>query len=129
MNFDNFVNEMQHRLERPGRGPTVRAIRAVLTALGERLHPDEAKDLASNLPMEIDRFLLEADSGQRFDYQEFVKRISEIDQSDPPDAAYLAQLVMGVISEAVPEGELRDVRNSLPDDFEDLFEQTSLAPV
>jgi uncharacterized protein (DUF2267 family) len=127
MNYDEFVNEAQHRLERPGRGPTVRAIRAVLTALGERLHPDEAKDLASNLPMEIDRFLLEAESGQRFSYKDLVSRISEIDKSDPADAAYLAQVVIGFISEVVPEGELRDVKNSLPDEFEDLFEKTQLA--
>ncbi len=122
MNYDEFVNELQHRLELPDRGRTIRAIRATLTALGERLHPDEAEDLASNLPMEIDRFLLEADSNQRFGFREFVERVSDIEKQDEPDAVYHAKQIIGLVGEVAPTGEIEDVINSLPDEFEDLFE-------
>lgn len=62
MDFSEFVGQVQHRLELPGEGEALRAIRATLATLGERLQAGEAEDLAASLPMEIDRFLTEADS-------------------------------------------------------------------
>lgn len=123
MKYDDFVNQAHTILEMPDRARTIRTIRAVLTTLGERLHPDEAKDLASNLPMEIDRFLIEADSGQRFNYREFVERVSDREKSDGADAAYHAQQLVELLAESVPEGEIRQVINALPEDFEKLFER------
>lgn len=125
MNYDEMVNQVQHRLELPQRARAVRALRATLQTLGERLHPDEAEDLASNLPMEIDRFVGEAESGQRFNYSEFVSRVATIEKSDPPDAAYHAQQILELVAEAVPAGEMRQIRDSLPDDFDDLFDRIS----
>lgn len=128
MNFDEFTGEVQNRLELPGTGETVRAIRATLTTLSERLEAGEAQDLASALPMEIDRYLLEADSGQRFDWDEFVDRVWEReemeDPSDRADAAYHARAILAVVAEAVPTGELEDVRAQLPadEDWDELFE-------
>ena len=129
MNCNELVNRVQHDLKLPGLGETLRALRATLTTLGERLHAGEAKDLASNLPMEIDRYLLEADSGQRFDYSEFVSRVSERGKIDKPDAAYQAQQLMAIVAEAVPAGEIRDIRDGLPEEFDDLFEQIPLKPM
>ena len=37
MNFDEFTGEVQHRLELPGAGEAVRAIRATLMTLGQRI--------------------------------------------------------------------------------------------
>lgn len=37
MNVDEFIGTVQHRLELPGTGETLRAIRATLLTLGERL--------------------------------------------------------------------------------------------
>ncbi|MFC7157389.1 DUF2267 domain-containing protein [Halomarina halobia] len=126
MNFDEFTGQVQNRLELPGTGESVRAIRATLTTLGERLQAGEAEDLAGPLPMEIDRFLIEAESGQRFDYDEFIDRVWErenmTDPDDRADAAYHAQAILDVVSGAVPPGELSQVRDQLPADFDDLFE-------
>lgn len=122
MNYSEFMGEVQNRLELPGPGEAVRATRATLTTLGERLHGGEASDLASPLPMEIDRFLVEADSGQRFDYDEFLDRVSERGEVDRSTANYQAQQVVAVIAEVVPPGNIEKARNQLPDDFEDLFE-------
>lgn len=128
MNYDEFTGEVQNRLELADTGETVRAIRATLTTLGERLQAGEATDLAAPLPMEIDRFLEEADSGQRFDWDEFVERVWEREgRSDPDeraDAAYHARAILAVVAETVPEGELENVRGQLPedDDWDELFE-------
>ena len=122
MDFHEFVGQIQNRLELPGEGEAVRAIRATLTPLGERLQAGEADDLAASLPMEIDRFLIEADSGQRFDYDEFVDRVAGHEGIDRADAAYHAKVVVAQVAEVTQASEVQQVRDQLPDEFEDLFE-------
>ncbi|MXV64065.1 DUF2267 domain-containing protein [Natronorubrum sp. JWXQ-INN-674] len=122
MNYKQFVGQVQHRLEYAQFGQAVRASRAVLTTLGERLQEGEATDLASPLPMEIDRYLTEAEHGQRFDYGEFLDRVAEREGVDRSDANYHAQQLLAVIAEIVPHGNLEKVRNQLPDEYEPLFE-------
>ncbi|RDI70221.1 DUF2267 domain-containing protein [Halopelagius longus] len=122
MDYDSFLGQVQNELELSSTGEAARATRAVLTTLGERLEGGEASDLAAPLPMEIDRFLLEAESGQQFDYDEFVDRVVEREGEDRSEAAYHAQAVLDVVSETVPEGELEEVKAQLPPEYEDLFE-------
>lgn len=122
MKHDEFIGEVQHRTEQASRGRAIRVTRAVLTTLGERLQPGEASDLAGPLPIEIDRFVLNADSGQIFDYQEFVSRVAERANAEYADANFYAQAVIDVVSETVNEDELADVRDQLPEDYEELFE-------
>ncbi|MEF8825910.1 MAG: DUF2267 domain-containing protein, partial [Halapricum sp.] len=104
MNFDKFTGEVQHRLELPGTGESVRAIRATLMTLGQRIPEGNAEDLAASLPMEIKWYLTGAvhEHGQRFDWKEFVARVSEIEGADRPEAAYHAQVVIDLVSTLVP---------------------------
>lgn len=128
MNFDEFTGQVQNRLELASTGETLRAIRATLITLGERIQEGEATDLAGTLPMEIDRYLLEAESGQRFDWDEFLDRVWEreemTDPNDRADAAYHARVIIDIVNDAVPPGEMQDVRDGLPadEDWEELFE-------
>lgn len=119
---DEFVDELQHRIQTDSHGETHHAAHAVLETLGERIQDDEAKDLAGPLPMEIDRYLIEADGGQRFGWNEFVERVAERENSDYPDAQFHAQAVMTMVDETVPDSEMQDVRANLPDEYDDLFE-------
>lgn len=121
MNYKEFTGQIQHRLELDELGPAVRATRATLTTLGERLHPGEATDLASPLPMEIDRFLIEADGGQSFSYDEFLDRVSERAEVERPEANYYAQTVIGFVSEIVPPANIDNARDQLPAEFDPLF--------
>ncbi|MHB9285894.1 DUF2267 domain-containing protein [Halobacteriales archaeon Cl-PHB] len=130
MNYDEFTGQVQHRLELPNTGKTVRAIRATLMTLGERLQEGEATDLAGPLPMEIDWYLTGAvdDHGQRFDWDEFVERVWEREGfTDPEDrgkAAYHARVVMDVIDGLESGAEMQQVRDQLPaaDDWDELFQ-------
>lgn len=121
MQHDEFVGAVQNRADLASRGEALRATRAVLTTLGERLQPGEASDLAGPLPMEIDVFLHQAESGQSFDYDEFLQRVSERANADVPDANFYAQVVMDVVEETTPASELDDVTDQLPADYDDLF--------
>ena len=121
MNFDEFTGQVQHRLELPGTGETVRAIRATLMTLGQRIQAGEATDLASNLPMEIGWYLTGPvrEHGERFDWREFVARVAEIEGVDPPEAAYHAQVVMDLVSAVSPPSEIQQIREQLPQDEDD----------
>ena len=121
MDYSQFIGQVQHRLEMPTQGKTVRAIRATLTTVGERLQEGEAQDLAGPLPMEIDWYLESADSGQRFDFDEFVDRVGERASADDQDALFYAQAIMSLVAELVPEGELQQVRDQLPADYDPLW--------
>lgn len=123
MNFHDFAGEVQHRTEGAELGEGVRNARAVLQTLGERLSADEAKDLASPLPMEIDRFVTDVEHGQHFGWTEFVHRVAERANAEPSDAAFYAKAVVALLYDLEPAGEILDIRNSLPvDEYEDLFE-------
>lgn len=117
MNFDEFTGEVQHRLELADTGETVRAIRATLMTLGQRVQTGDAEHLASTLPMEIGWYLTGPvpDDAERFDWREFVSRVAEIEQTDRPEAAYHAQVIMQLVSEVVPPADLRQLRAGLPE--------------
>ncbi|MDJ1434260.1 DUF2267 domain-containing protein [Halostagnicola sp. A-GB9-2] len=129
MNFDEFTGEVQHRLELPGTGETVRAIRATLMTLGERITEGAAEDLAASLPMEIRWYMTGSvhGHGQRFDWKEFVSRVSEIEGCDRPEAAYHARVIVDLVRTQVPSSDFRQLRDQLPEDrrdenWEKLFE-------
>jgi uncharacterized protein (DUF2267 family) len=119
MDFDEFTGQIQHRLDLPDTGETVRAVRATLTTLGQRIPAGNAADLAASLPMEIDWYLTGAvdEHGQRFDWQEFVSRVSDVEGEgpDPPDAAYHARVIVDLLHSLVPESDFRQLRDQLPE--------------
>jgi len=121
MNYDEFTGTVQHRLELPGTGETVRAIRATLMTVGQRIPAGNAEDLAASLPMEIDWYLTGAvhDHGQRFDWAEFVERVSDIEGVDRPDAAYHAQVIVDLVGTLVPPSDLQQLRDQLPEGEDD----------
>ena len=127
MNYKSFMGQVQHRLEMDELGPAVRATRATLTTLGERIDKGEATDLASPLPMEVDRYLAEAESGQRFSFDEFLDRVAEREGVDRSAANYHAKQIVALVGEIVPPGNIEKARNQLPDDFEPLFEFVDMA--
>lgn len=122
MKFEEFIGQVQNRLELATQGETVRASRAILTTLGERLSANTAHELAQHLPMEIDRFLLEADSGQEFSYRDFVNRVADFEHEEAPDANYDVQLFIAYLTEFVPSEVIQRIRDELPDEFDRLFE-------
>ncbi|WP_159904733.1 DUF2267 domain-containing protein [Salinirussus salinus] len=121
MNFDEFTGTVQHRLELPGTGETVRAVRATLMALGRRIPEGNAEDLGASLPMEVRWYLTGAvrEHGQRFDWAEFVSRVAETEGIDRSDAAYHAQVVMDLVASVVPESDFQQLRDQLPEADDD----------
>lgn len=128
MKYDEFVGRVQSRARLGSMGDVVGAIRATLETLGERLQAGEAKDLASQLPREIGYYLFRGAirvRGERFDYDEFVDRVAYRECVEPPQASYHSRAVMEVVGEAVSVGEMEDIVQQFPADFEPLFAGSS----
>ncbi|MEW6159780.1 MAG: DUF2267 domain-containing protein [Verrucomicrobiota bacterium] len=123
MTYDEFTGHVQHRARLGTTGEAVKAIRATLETLAERLDAGEAKDLASQLPEEIGIYLRKdfGAKGERFDLNEFFSRVSLREQMDLPVAVYHARVVIEVLQEAVSPGEINDVIQQLPPEFSSLF--------
>lgn len=125
MQYDEFIGEVQHRAQLDSREAALSATRATLETLSERIQPGEAENLGAQLPGEIGRHLEKVDDVERFDFQEFVGRVTEredIGEGEREDAVYRAMVVVEVVDEAVTEGAMADIKDQLPDDYDDLFD-------
>jgi len=100
-----------------------RVTEATLRTLAERITGGEAKDLASQLPLQLKPFLTIGvrEEAEAFDVDVFVARVADRAGIDPDQA--LAQLgaVFATLREAVTTGELDDIAAQLPDGLRDLL--------
>ena len=123
MRYDEFIGQVQHRAGLGSHAEAERATRATLETLAERLAGGEAHDLASQLPAELARSLEAPDAGigAKLTLDEFFELVSERERADLPTATFHARVVIGVLTEAVSQGEIQDVRVQLPAAFAQLF--------
>jgi uncharacterized protein (DUF2267 family) len=123
MQTDEFLGQVQNKAHLATLGEAMRATRATLETLAERLGPDETRHLAAQLPHEIQLFL--SDSGlpvpERFSSDEFLLRVCAREGIDLPLSTHHARAVIDVLTEAVSPGEIVDVLDRLPDDYRRLF--------
>jgi uncharacterized protein (DUF2267 family) len=123
MQTDEFLGRVQHQAQLATLGEAMRATRATLETLAERLGPDETRHLAAQLPHEIQIFL--ADAGmpmpEQFSSTEFLLRVCAREGIDLPVSTDHARAVIDVLMQAVSPGEVADVFDRLPDDYRRLF--------
>jgi uncharacterized protein (DUF2267 family) len=123
LKYDEFIGQVRHRARLASHAEAERATRATLETLAERLAGGEAHDLASQLPPELARYLEEPDAGigAKLTLDAFFELVSAREGVDLPDAEFHARVVIGVLTEAVSVGEIKDVRVQLPAAFAQLF--------
>jgi uncharacterized protein (DUF2267 family) len=124
MQYDEFVGQVQHRARLASSDEAVRAIRSTLETLAERLVGNEPADLAAQLPQEIGIFLQApfAGQGQHLTLEDFFELVSAREGVALPQAIFHAHAVIDVLGDAVPPGEMHDVRSQLPTEFHNLFD-------
>jgi len=88
----------------------LRASRATLMTLGERLQGDEPRHLAAHLPPEIAQYLYGEGMGrgERLSAPDFLRRISEREGVDVETARIHARAVVEVLYQALSEAEVLD---------------------
>lgn len=98
------------------------AITATLETLNERITGGEARDLAAQLPKEVQPALRpKAEEAESLSLEEFYRRVAEREGVDVETARIDSSAVMRVIREAVAPGELDDVMGQLPEGFNTLL--------
>ncbi len=99
-----------------------RAITATLETLSERLTGGEAKDVAAQLPQELQAPLQHsAEPAEDLSLEEFYERVAEREGVDTETARNDAAAVMRVLAMALTPGQLDDVMAQLPAHFNVLF--------
>ena len=123
MKYDEFLGQVRHRARLGSRGEAERATRATLETLAERLVGGEARDLAAQLPPELAHFLQPPDAGigTKLTLDELFETVSMREGVELEEATFHARVVIGVLTEAVSQGEIQDVRVQLPAAFAQLF--------
>lgn len=126
MNYDEFIKTMSRQGGPTDREHADEAAKVVLATLGQRLAGQEPRDLASQLPKELQKPLTqhagEAEVGD--DLDDFLRRVADREGRgcDPEQALAHAQAVFGTMASFVSAGEIRDLRAQLPAGYAPLFE-------
>lgn len=106
------------------------AMRAALHALRDRLTPEEASQLASELPMLVRGFYYEGWSPANkprklHTKQEFLNYLAEGLPDDPElDPERVARGVFAILAKRVSKGEIQDIKLTLPQEIRDLWPST-----
>lgn len=123
MQYDDFIDRVQQRAGLNSQEGAARAVRATLETLGERLSRVETRQLATQLPKELQVYLHPRQESQIFSLDEFFNRVSARAHVRWAEAVDQARAVLGVLREAVSAGEIDDVRLELAPDYDALFEE------
>ena len=123
MTRDEFLREVQERLRLVDKAEAETASRSVLAATADRLTPDEANDLAAQLPHDLAEFIRRRPGGvQKMDYDTFINRVlGDLDLQEPSQAERVVKGVLSVVRDAVGEGEWEDVVSQMPADMKEMF--------
>lgn len=127
MNYDQFIKAVKDSGQFSDRESAIKATKAVLETVRERLLGDEASNLAAQLPAELGDCLRgrEGQMGDNFKIEEFYTRISNRAGVDVEQAASYARTVMTVLSQAVSPGEFADVRVNFAKDYDEVFAEVA----
>jgi uncharacterized protein (DUF2267 family) len=121
MDFDDFLNLVANRAD-VGWDRAQALTDATLRTLAERISGGEAKDLAAQLPTELQPSLSGAEeTAEVFPVDEFVRRVAERAGVEEDAALNGARVVMVTVREAVTSGEWDDVLAQLPKHYSDLL--------
>ncbi|MFC6021220.1 DUF2267 domain-containing protein [Plantactinospora solaniradicis] len=129
MRYDEFLAKVRERGEYADAAEAERVTHLVLGILAQRLHPDEAEDLAAQLPGPLAATLISAGQGGAggFGAREFLGRVATGAGATARTAEWDASAVLCTVTEAVSGGELNDVLTQLPSGYAPLFGRAGLS--
>jgi uncharacterized protein (DUF2267 family) len=124
MQFDEFINRVQEQAKMDASEKAISLTKAVLETLGERLDRKVRNGVAAQLPKELKDFLLTgSDQTDRYPLAEFYNRVGARADLKYQDAVKRTLQVFVVLQRALPSGEIQDILEDLPSEYEALFEE------
>ena len=129
MQQEEFLKKVQDYGGLESRDDALRITEVFFSTLGEWLYRTEIRKLATQLPKEFeDFFYKEQDPEQspadvsRYKLEVFYTRIKARADIGYNEAVKLSKAAARVLQESVSPGEMEDVIQKLPDEFDKLFE-------
>lgn len=127
MRYDEFLAQVREHGEYADQGEADRTTRAVLSLLGQRLVDGERKDLAAQLPEQLQNEVLSAPPQEAFGVEEFLRRLAQELSATEETARWDASAVLTTLAEAVSGGQLNQILTQLPAGYAPLFGKADLA--
>lgn len=94
----------------------------MLRVLATRITPEEADDLAAQLPAPLDDVLhTHPERPEALGREEFLRRVAAQTGARPRTAEWDAGAVLSTVADVVPSGEVDDLLSQLPTDYAELF--------
>jgi uncharacterized protein (DUF2267 family) len=122
MQFDEFISQVQEQSKLAAREDAIGITKAVLETLGERLDRKVRNGVVAQLPDELKEFLLaRSDNTDRYELSEFYNRVGARADLNYQDAVRRTWQVFSVLRQAIAAGEVQDILESLPSEYEELF--------
>lgn len=125
MQYGEFIGSVQNKARLSSRGDAVKATKATLETLAERITPEEREHTAAQLPDEIAMFMFVGKDIEKFSIDEFFNRITDREGVRKQDAVFHARAVLDVLQDAITKGQGEDVKSQLPEEFRKVFESGS----
>ena len=128
MQRKEFLNKVQDYGGLDSTDEALQMTEIFLSTLGEWLYRTEARKLAAQLPKEFQDFPFKEQDPERtraevahYPLEEFYNRIKGRADVTFKDAVRIAKAVAQALKEAVSPGEIENVLEELPDEFNELF--------
>ena len=122
-----WIDAVAHRMGSTDTERSYHILKAVLHALRDRLPPDEAVQLAAQLPMLVRGFYFEgwhpANKPLKYRHkQDMLDRIAaDVPSLDPTQRERAATAVFAVLTDELQSGELDQVRHAMPAEIRELW--------
>lgn len=122
MNYDEFLSKVKERTDIVSdvQGSTV--LTAILNTLAERITPEQRHNLASQLPEDLKHLVIIEDDAETFGLDDFYNRVSQRLNTSRERTGEISEEVLLILSEAVSQGEIDNIKAELPEEFYQLFE-------
>ena len=127
MRYDEFLARVRERGEYADRSEAERATHAVLELLAQRLVEGERKDLAAQLPHELQDVVVSDLAQEPFGVEEFLRRLAQRLSASEDTARRDASAVLTTLAEAVSGGQVNQILTQLPAAYAPLFGKADLA--
>ncbi len=130
MTYEEFMAKVRDRGEYIGIEEADGVTRTVLARLGQRLAGGEAKNLAAQLPVELQDVLLDIPATGQADargIRQFLRLLAVELAATEETARWDASAVLSTVAEAVSGGQLNQILSQLPSEYALLFGKPDLA--
>lgn len=128
MRDDEFLARVRERGEYTDQHEAEQVTTAVLELLSRRITPEEAADLAAQLPGRLAE-AVDSDGDravETFGVEEFCRRVADRTGGRPRTAEWDASAVLSTLADSVSPGQLKQVLGQLPSGYAALFGKAAL---